>query len=74
MVTTTKPRNMKKIILLFLFPVLLHSCQTQTKDADKKSGFEKSYKEQIVDGTLSEYTENLDTLNNIYSNFNRDNQ
>jgi len=60
---------MKKITLIYYFISILASCQNKKHDVNATEFFEKSLKEQKSKGTLPEYTEHFDSINNIYSNF-----
>jgi hypothetical protein len=49
--------------------VILVSCNETKKQSKEEKYLKESYKEQKSKGLVSEHSENLDTLTNIYSNY-----
>ena len=60
---------MKIKFTLLTFLVILLSCNESKKQTKEDKYLEESYKEQKSKGTLSEHSEDFDSLTNIYSNY-----
>tara|TARA_R110000737_G_scaffold309891_1_gene318384 strand:+ start:1107 stop:1799 length:693 start_codon:yes stop_codon:yes gene_type:complete len=60
---------MRYVALFLIITITLASCQKNKKKYDVRDYLKKSYKEQKDSNLLTKFTEHLDSVNNIYTNY-----